>query len=204
MACRLRLTRAGLARPGALWLSICALLALLASAFWWLDGARWDWQPQLAWREPWRWWSAAWVHLSALHLLANLLAAALVGAYGWAARAPRAVALAWLAAWPLTHLALLAKPQLAHYGGLSGVLHAGVAAVTLYLVLRGTGAQRTIGWMMLVGQSLKLWVEQPWGPALQASAELDVAVAPLAHAGGTLAGALCGALALAITARKAA
>jgi rhomboid family GlyGly-CTERM serine protease len=212
VACRLRLTSAGglpgprtcLGRPGALWLLSCVALALVASAFWWVDGVRWDWQPHLAWREPWRWWSAAWVHLSALHLLANLLACAMVAAYGWAARVPRAVALAWLAAWPLTHLALLAKPELAHYGGLSGVLHAGVAAVTLWLVLRGEGAQRTIGWMMLVGQSVKLWVEKPWGPALNAPADLDVAVAPLAHAAGTLAGALCCILALALSRRKAA
>ncbi|MEY4909639.1 MAG: rhombosortase [Pseudomonadota bacterium] len=36
------------------------------------------WVPALAWSEPWRWWSAAWVHLSTRHLLANLAGAALV------------------------------------------------------------------------------------------------------------------------------
>jgi rhomboid family GlyGly-CTERM serine protease len=173
------------------WLLVSALLGLAAVLAWCIDSAALDWQPRLAWSEPWRWWSAAFVHWSPLHLLANLLATALVAAYGWAARAPRAVALAWLAAWPFTHLALLARPELAHYGGLSGVLHAGVAAATVWLVMRGHGAQRAIGWMMLIGQSVKLFVEAPWGAALHAPGELDVAVAPLAHASGSIAGALC-------------
>lgn len=203
MARGLRLKAAArLAQPGALWLLLSALLAAAALGIWWADSTTFDWQPQLAWRQPWRWWSAAFVHWSPMHLGANLIATALVAAYGWAARAPRAVALAWLAAWPFTHLALLAKPELAHYGGLSGVLHAGVAAATVWLVLRGEGAQRTIGWMMLIGQSVKLLVEEPWGAALHAPSELDVAVAPLAHASGSLAGALLTLLALAHSARR--
>ncbi|MEY2876476.1 MAG: rhombosortase, partial [Pseudomonadota bacterium] len=36
------------------------------------------WVPSLVWSEPWRGWSAAWVHLSVQHLLANLAGAALV------------------------------------------------------------------------------------------------------------------------------
>ena len=190
--------RAGgsLAQPGRLWVWTSALLALGAVLAGWVDSAWLDWQPQLAWPQPWRWWTAAWVHWTPMHLGANLLATALVGAYGWAARVPYPVALAWLASWPLTHLALLSRPELLHYGGLSGLLHAGVAAVTLWLALRGQGGQRTIGWLMLLGQSVKLLVEQPWGPVLHPPGELDVWVAPLAHATGTLAGALCTGVAL--------
>ena len=180
----------GLHRPGVLWLATSAALALSAAAAWWLDRSRIDWQPALAWSEPWRWWSAALVHWSVMHFWANLLATALVAAYGWAARVPARVAWAWIVSWPFTQLALLAKPELLHYGGLSGLLHGGVAAVTVWLVLRGQGAQRTVGWMMLIGQVVKLLVEEPWGAALHAPSELDVAVAPLAHASGSMAGAL--------------
>ena len=176
-------------RPGALWLLTCAVLALAAVLAWWADSARLDWQPQ-RWLQAWRWWSAALVHFTPMHLGANLLATALVAAYGWAARVPSPVALAWIASWPFTHLALLAKPELLHYGGLSGVLHAGVAATTVWLVQRGQDAQRTVGWLMLIGQSVKLLVEEPWGPAIHPPSELDVAVAPLAHASGSIAGAL--------------
>ena len=120
-----------------LWLLLAAALAAASVLAWWGDTVWLDWQPQRAWPEAWRWWTAALVHWTPMHLGANLLATALVAAYGWAARVPPAVALAWLASWPFTHLALWAKPELLHYGGLSGVLHAGVAAATLWLVLRG-------------------------------------------------------------------
>ena len=189
-------TDATLARPGALWVLICAGLGLAALLAWWADRAVIDWQPQRAWPDAWRWWSAALVHWTPLHLGANLLATALVAAYGWAARVPPVVALAWVLSCPFTHLALLAKPELLHYGGLSGVLHAGVAAVTVWLLMRCHGAARTIGWMMAVGQSVKLLVEEPWGAAIHAPSELDVAVAPLAHASGSIAGALLTLLAL--------
>ncbi len=200
MARRLWLTLADLlGRPGAAWLAVAAALGAGSLLAWWAGPAALDWQPQRAWPEAWRWWSAALVHWSPMHLGANLLATALIAAYGWAARVPRVVALAWVASWPFTHLALLAKPELAHYGGLSGILHAGAAAVTLWLVMRAEGAQRVIGWMMLAGQCVKLLLERPWGAALHAPSELDVAVAPLAHASGSIAGALLTVLALRLT-----
>lgn len=181
---------------------LALLLAVGAVLTWFVHAnASLDWQPGRAWSQPWRWWSAAFVHWTPLHLGANLLATAMVAAYGWVGRAPTAVALAWAAAWPCTHLALLLKPQLLHYAGLSGVLHAGVAAVTLWLVLRGNRTERTVGWMMLVGQSVKLLLEQPWGAAVHAPTELDVPVAPLAHAAGTLLGALFTVIALRLTRR---
>ena len=184
------------------WLWVCAALALGSLLAWTGDRALLEWQPMRAWNEPWRWWSAAAVHYSAMHLWLNLLATALVAVYGWAARVDGAVTLAWIASWPFTHLALLAQPQLAHYGGLSGVLHGGVAAVTLWLIVRGNGGERAVGWLMLIGQAVKLLLEQPWGAALHAPQELDVAVAPLAHASGSLAGALLSWLALRLTSHR--
>ena len=52
---------------------------------------------------------------------------------------------AWACAWPLTQLGLLVRPDLLHYGGLSGVLHAGAAIVALHLVWRGARLRRLIG-----------------------------------------------------------
>lgn len=183
------------------WGLLSALLAAGSVLTWWLPAASLDWQPELAAAEPWRAWSAAFVHWSPQHLGTNLLAAAVVGAYGWAAQVPRAQAWAWCAAWPLTHLGLLLQPDLAHYGGLSGVLHGGVAIVSLWLLLRQRGARRAVGAAVTLGLLIKLASEQPWGPPLQRSQEWDIAVAPLAHASGALAGLLCGAIALACTRR---
>jgi rhomboid family GlyGly-CTERM serine protease len=150
-----------------------------------------DWQPALAWREPWRWWSAAWVHYSRMHLVVNLAGAILVAALGAAAQVDSRAAPAWLLAWPLTHLGLLYNPRLEHYGGLSGVLHAGVAVVAVQLLGGATKHARWTG--AAIGGALvaKVLSEAPWGAPLRHPAGWDIAVAPLAHATGLVAGALC-------------
>lgn len=160
-----------------------------------------DWQPALAWHEPWRAWTSAWLHFSRLHLAANLAGTALVGALGWAGRVPQRTALAWFAAWPLTQFGLLARPDLVHYGGLSGVLHAGVAVAALHLVVRARGPRRAIGVALLVAVSAKVLSESPWGQTLRHPAGWDIAVAPFAHASGLVAGLLASALAEALHGR---
>ena len=184
--------------PGRAFAALAALLAAGALLAWWLPAPMIDWQPALAATEPWRAWTAAFVHWSAMHLGANLVGAAVVGALGWTARVPLRVALAWAAAWPLTQWGLLLRPELAHYGGLSGVLHAGAAAAALWLVVQGRGRQRGVGAAILLGITLKLVHEEPWGALLRTGGGWDIAVAPLAHATGAIAGLLCTALALAM------
>lgn len=193
---------AGWRRPGHAWLALALLLAagaLVAPAW---PSAALDWQPARAWREPWRWWTAAWVHGSALHLGANLAGTALVAALGWAARMPARLALAWALAWPLTQLGWLLGPPLAHFGGLSGVLHAGVAVVALPLVWCERGWRQAVGGLLLAGLLVKLVLEQPWGPALRHLPGWDIAVAPWAHASGTAAGLLLAAAGLALGRRR--
>jgi rhomboid family GlyGly-CTERM serine protease len=162
-----------------------------------------DWQPGRALAEPWRAWTALFIHWSDAHLLANLGAAAAVLAYGWYAPVGPAQAAALFVAWPLTH-ALLGwiKPELLHYGGLSGVLHAGVAIVSLTLMLRGSGGRRWVGGAVMLGLVGKILTEAPWGPALQRTAEFDIAVAPAGHLAGAIAGLACGALTLRLRRRK--
>lgn len=171
----------------ALSLALCAASVLA----WWQPAPLLDWQPGLAWHQPWRAWTSAWVHWSTLHLGANLGAALVVGAFGWAAQVPPPATLAWLLAWPLTHWGLLLQPELAHYGGLSGMLHGGVAIVCAWLLATAGGARRAIGAVVGLGLLLKLLGEEPWGTPLRESAEWDIAVAPLAHATGALAGLAC-------------
>jgi hypothetical protein len=221
-----------LRRPGVAWLGVAGLLALgalvvtgamaaggalspagaLAQAF--------DWQPGLTVREPWRPWTCAWVHWSGPHLAVNLAGAAVVAGVGWRARAPLAAAVAWLLAWPLTHLllgwpaeapshALDAALQLRHYGGLSGVLHAGVVALGLAMALPAAGAaareraaglaplapaqarrHRLVGAALVAGTLAKVLLETPWAISLRPSAFLGIDVAPLSHACGFAAGAI--------------
>jgi rhomboid family GlyGly-CTERM serine protease len=149
------------------------------------------WRPELAFTQPWRWITAAWVHWSSGHLLANLAGTALVAALGLTLALPPRSAVAWALAWPLTHLALLLRPELQAYGGASGVLHAGVAVAAVALCARMQDRRRWLGLVVLAGLALKVLSEQPWGPVLQQRAGWNVPIAPLAHATGALAGLLC-------------
>jgi rhomboid family GlyGly-CTERM serine protease len=169
---------------------LAALAVLLGSA---PDGAL-DWQPGLASSQPWRAWSAAFVHWSAWHLVANLIGCAVVAAFGVAARVPLRASVAWLGAWPLGHLALAVQPALASYGGLSGVLHAGVAIAAWQAARHDEGQRRVVGVAVLLGLALKLALESPWSHAVQVVPEWDFPVASLAHLTGALAGLLCAVL----------
>ena len=173
------------------WLLLAGGLALGALLLWFGSADTWNWQPGLAAAQPWRWFTAAWVHLSAAHLGANLAGLAVIGWLGVRARVRRADALAWATAWPLTHLALLAQPALQRYAGLSGVLHAGVVVVALRLCRSLSAPERGLGVAVLVGLAIKLLLEEPWQGALRRTPQWDFAVAPAAHVAGALAGALC-------------
>ncbi|HJV61677.1 MAG TPA: rhombosortase [Albitalea sp.] len=175
----------------ACWLALALLLMLAALAGWRMPRESLDWQPLLAAEQPWRAWTAVAVHYSRLHLMANLAGTLLVAALGVAVPVPPRSTLAWLTAWPLTQWALRWEPELQHYGGLSGVLHAGVAVVTVYLLAGGTPAQRRIGVAILVGLAAKLLSDAPWEGPLRHPAGWDIAVAPMAHVSGALAGVLC-------------
>ncbi len=182
-------------QPGHAWLALCAALALGAcAAYVLLPPAALDIQPDRWLREPWRLWTAAWVHWTPLHLAANAAGAAALALYGRAAALGRRHALGAFIAWPLTHLLLVlwGASGLMHYGGLSGVLHAGVALASTALLTR-RGLHRAVGAAVWAGLLLKLVWESPWGPRLAApgAAGWDFAVATRAHAAGVLAGLLC-------------
>jgi rhomboid family GlyGly-CTERM serine protease len=179
-----------------------AVLAAMAVVLHSQDLARWDWQPALAGSEPWRAWTAAGMHLSLRHLLMNLAGCVLIGLLGSRTPLLPRDALAWCLAWPLCQWGLLLRPDLAHYAGLSGVLHAGAAIVAWRLLRSGRGRQRLVGGLLAAGLVLKLWTEHPWGPAVQAVPGWDFALAPWSHLSGVLAGLLMAALLNALAARR--
>lgn len=188
---------------GRRWAFAAALLGLGALAVTGLASGALDWQPTLVRREPWRAWSAALVHLSGLHLAANLAGCALVGALGLLARVPQRSVGAWMLAWPLTQLALLARPELDHYAGLSGVLHAGVAVVAVHLIATARGLRQAVGLALLGALALKVTTETPWDAEVLRHPEgWDIAIAPFAHAAGLAAGAGASALAEALARRR--
>jgi rhomboid family GlyGly-CTERM serine protease len=184
------------------WWALTALLMAAGLAGLALDPHAIDWQPQRWASQAWRWWTPVAVHYGALHWAANLAGALALAWLASRAAITRPMAWAWCAAWPLTHLGLLLRPSLQHYGGASGVLHAGVAVVGLHL-LNATGPRRSVGAAVLAGLALKLVLERPWGPVVQPGWG-GLAVAPFSHASGAAAGMACALFALALTRRRAA
>lgn len=181
-----------LRRPGVAWGALAVLLGALSIAVAFVPTSiRLDWEPVLAPTQPWRAWTAALVHLSHWHLIANLAGALVVGGLGVTGRLPARAALAWACAWPLTQALLLMRPALAHYAGLSGVLHAGVAIAAWHLMRHGRAREPWIGALIAVGLGLKLAFEAPFGPVLTHPGDWDIPIAPFAHFTGTLAGAVC-------------
>ncbi len=202
MARRVRLRRLAPSAAGFAWLGVGLLLvlpSLLIAPRPGLARLALAWVPTLAASEPWRLWSAAWVHLSVQHLLVNLTGAVLVLLLGWVARLPREAAWAWALAWPLTHLGLWLQPDLLRYGGLSGVLHAGVAVAAVALLRTAAWRrERLLGALLLLGLGAKLLGERAWAHTLVVPPGWDIAVAPLAHASG----AVCGVLAAVLLVRS--
>lgn len=181
-------------REALAWPALATLLLAGALLMQGADNWRWDWQPALMLKEPWRAWTAAWVHWSPLHLALNLAGGAGVAWLGWRARARPRDALAWLLAWPLVQAGLALQPGLQHYGGLSGVLHAGLAVLCWRLVAGGPGRERWIGSALALGLVAKLLTESPWRDATRSVPGWDFALAPGAHLSGALAGLVCAAL----------
>ena len=116
---------------------------------------------------------------------------ALVGALGVVrARAAGRSPLAWLLAWPLTQLGLLAAARPASTTAASRASFTpGVACVGwCSCVAHARGQRRAIGALLLAGLALKVASEAPWGAPLRHPPGWDIATAPFAHASGLVAG----------------
>lgn len=119
------------------------------------------------------WWllfSAQWLHLNTWHAAMNAIAIlALPLAFGtlvpmrwqWAALLGGHIGVAWVLALDL---------RCATYAGASGALHGLLAGNSSYLVCTARGNLRIagLGWALLLGLVLKLWLQRASGSAEQA------------------------------------
>ena len=182
---------------------MCALLGGGSALVAWLTGVAppvpelpvhpLAWEAALWMRHPWTLWTAAWVHTSMGNLGGNLLAIALIAVAGAALGARRPSAMALLAAWPLSTLALLAWPQVTHYSGLGGPIHAAAAVLGMHAASRP--ALKPYSPLLFCALGLKLAVERAWTQPVAFDPSWGFNVVYAAHLTGTLAGAACGALA---------
>jgi len=180
------------------WLMLCGVLAV-GSAGAWVSGnpPSWLWHAATWQQQPWTVFTASFVHLSAAHLLGNLLALAALALLGQALRAGVASALALLAAWPLATVALQLWPAISSYGGVSLVAHAGVAVLAVHCALRPREVRAARLWALLLvaGLAVKLIAERAWQQPLLFDGAWGFKVAVAAHLSGALAGLACALLA---------
>lgn len=154
---------------------LCTALAVLSLMAWPLPRETLDWQPALLSSQPWRAVTAAFVHWTSTHLAANIAGCAVLALLGWRAGLRRREAFAALVALPLTQLGLLLRPELQHYAGLSGELHA-LAAIAALALLTRRNRDHFIGAAILVGLVIKLALEHPLGPVLRDTPGFDLSL----------------------------
>lgn len=190
------------------WTALASLFALLALLSWMMQRRHPELADLLSWQrasapgEFWRVWTSAGLHWSPWHLVANLLGCLALAAWGKACDLGVRHCFAWLLAWPLTQACLWLSSDLQHYGGLSGVLHAGVAIGALQLLARPDKAERELGLWVFLGLGVKLWSETPfllpvaWGATepVPLPGAPGFSVAYQVHWAGSLAGLACAAL----------
>jgi rhomboid family GlyGly-CTERM serine protease len=131
--------------------------------------------------EWWRWISAHWVHLGALHLLLDSAGLVLLWALYARELRPWEWLLVMLGATATIDAGLWwAQPQVQWYVGLSGLLHGAWAAGAAAGLRHGRW-----GWLMVVILALKLVLEQRSGGSLLSS---EFPVVTIAHVYGALGG----------------
>jgi membrane associated rhomboid family serine protease len=194
----------GLTSGWRVWCIVTGLLILpaLGMGAWevtnaWSPIPAWSWHATQWSRQPWTWWTHAWVHLSPAHLLATVSGAAILLALAREAGTTSGDALAWALAWGLGPVLMpwLSVPQspgisaLTTVSGASGVLHAGVFIVAARLLVAPGRRQRAVG--ALLSLLLALQLAGPYGPwRAHLDATWGFPVAHAAHQAGVLAAAL--------------
>jgi membrane associated rhomboid family serine protease len=135
---------------------------------------------------PWTLWTAAWVHLSLAHALANLLALAAIVVLAWQFGVLHAFGRGLLWVWPLSTLSLVFCPQVTSYAGASGVVHGAASLLGLLIV------KTQIGRLLLLGLLLKLVSERAWELPIVYSVDWGFNVVQIAHLYGAIAGLMVG------------
>jgi rhomboid family GlyGly-CTERM serine protease len=106
--------------------------------------------------EPWRLWTAHWVHLGVWHFALNAVALALLPEI-FLRTSRRFLILLWFVLPPLLSLLLyIFLPTLIQYAGLSGVLHGIYLATALNAIQSSHVAERRMGWLVALGLCLKV------------------------------------------------
>ncbi len=146
----------------------------------------------VAWTQPWRLWTAHWVHLGWWHLLLNLLALGLIPDI-FAESSRRFFLLLFFVLPFLISVSLwLWQPHLMYYAGLSGVLHGLYVALGLAAQAGSHRLERRMGQLICIGALIKVGWEYTTGIS-ESQQLLGIPVVLVAHQFGLIWGGLMGA-----------
>lgn len=139
--------------------------------------------------EPWRLWTAHWVHLGVWHWVLNAVALSLLPEIFFHT-SRRFFLLLWFVLPPLLSLMLyIFQPSLVLYAGLSGVLHGIYLAVALNAIQSIYRAERRMGWVVAASVCAKVCWETYSGNS-QTAELIGAPVVLRAHQYGAELGAL--------------
>ena len=114
-------------------------------------------QSDVLWSEPWRLWTAHWVHVSWPHAALNLVALLLLPLIFPAYPVRRLWLLLWLGSPVLSFALRWGVPTLEQYAGLSGILHGIYFSAALHALV--CGHDRLVAGILWVGLTIKLVLE---------------------------------------------
>ena len=140
-------------------------------------------------QQPWRLWTAHWVHITPLHGLFNAAALVLLPEIFWRMR-PRLFLWSWFVL-PVAISVMFwyLLPQLTAYAGLSGVLHGIYLVAALDAIRSPSLAERRMGWLISAGVVCKVAFEAYSGSS-QTAVLIGANVILQAHQYGALLGVL--------------
>ncbi|MEN9843064.1 MAG: hypothetical protein RLZZ612_893 [Pseudomonadota bacterium] len=175
------------------WLWLCVLHGFSSMLVWWAGDASSQlltWRSGESWSRPWTWWTSAWVHLHTPHLIGNQMVIGAFAAWAWLVRPDRPAAVAWFLSWPIATVALNLWPQIGYCVGASGVLHAGVAIMAVFMILGHfqRGSEQAWGWILLIGLGFKVWSEQAWHTPVVWDSGANLSIVSAVHLTGALSG----------------
>ncbi len=171
------------------WPGLCLALGLGGLYAW--SGGRQDllvWYATLWPHHPWQLWTASLAHLTAAHLLINLLALLALAVLGGFMHAGRTAVAACLLAWPLSTLGLALWPEIGDYSGMSGLLMAMLAVLAVHAMT--LSEPRLSGVVLLCVLGFKLLSEHAWSQAIAFDPNWGFNVVVAAHLTGAAAGAM--------------
>jgi len=175
------------------WPGLCLALGLGGLYAW--SGGRQEmliWHAALWLHHPWQLWTASLAHLTTAHLLINLATLLALAILGGFMHAGRPAVAACLLAWPLSTLGLVLWPDISYYSGMSGLLMAMLAVLTVHATT--LSETRVSGVVLLCVLGFKLLTEHAWSQPMAFDPQWGFNVVYAAHLTGALAGAASAAL----------